>query len=213
MRLDAEELLRLIAEGEGSRLEFKRGLPRATKVARTLAAFANTRGGRLLVGVDDRGRIEGAPHPRATAGELRAIGSEAVDPPLDVHVETVRVEGYPVVAATVGLSPARPHTVSRDGGQREVPIRVGATTRAARGPALEALRRNAGAGAQGGLDAFERQVLAWVETAKPHEAGPATFARARNIGLARARRVFVKLERAGRLVGHGEGARRCYALP
>jgi len=39
------------------------------------------------------------------------------------------------------------------------------------------------------------------------------FARAGNVGRARARRAFVKLERQGRLVGHGAGARRAYALP
>ena len=213
MRLDTEELLRLVAEGEGARLEFKRGLPGTAKVARTLAAFANTRGGRLLVGVDDRGRIEGAPRPRATAAELRAVAAEAVEPPVAVHVETVRVDGLAVVSATVGLSPARPHSVLRASGERELPIRVGASTRAARGPALEALRRGASAGGAGGLGAFERDVLAWVARAPDGAASAEAFARARNVGLARARRAFVKLERQGRLVGHGGPARRAYAVP
>ncbi len=210
MRLDADELLRLVAEGEGARLEFKRGLPHAPKVARTLAAFANTRGGRLLVGVDDRGRIEGAPRPRATAAELRAIAAGAVEPPVALNVETVRVDGRTVVAATVGLSPARPHSVLREDGERELPIRVGASTRAARGPSLEALRRGGGGR---GPSAFEREVLAWVGRAPAAGASAEAFARDRNVGLARARRAFVKLERQGRLVGHGGGARRAYALP
>ena len=213
MRLDAEELLRLIAQGEGARLEFKRGLPGVPKVARTLAAFANTRGGRLFVGVDDRGRIEGAPRPRATAAELRAVAAEAVEPPVAIHIETVRVDGRTVVAATVGLSPARPHSVVRASGERELPIRVGASTRAARGPALEALRRGASAGGRSGLDPLERDVLGWVGRAPASGATAEAFARARNVGLARTRRAFVKLERQGRLVGYGTGARRAYALP
>ena len=62
-------------------------------------------------------------------------------------------------------------------------------------------------------------VLAWIEDqgdAGTTDQGRATvqaFARARNVGVARARRAFVKLERAGRLVGHGSGARRFYARP
>ncbi len=210
MRLDTDELLRLVALGEGARLEFKRGLPGAAKVARTLAAFANTRGGRLLVGVDDRGKIEGAPRPRATAAELRAVAASEIEPPVAIHVETVRVDGRSVVAATVGLSPARPHAVLRASGERELPIRVGASTRAARGPALEALRRG---GVKGRLGAIERDVLAWVARAPADGTSAEAFARARNVGLARARRAFLKLERQGRLVGHGAGARRAYALP
>ena len=64
MRIDPAELVLSIAEGEGKSLEFKRGLPRDVRVARTLCAFANTRGGLLLIGVGDRGEIVGAPRPR-----------------------------------------------------------------------------------------------------------------------------------------------------
>jgi predicted HTH transcriptional regulator len=213
MTLEADELLRLLKEGEGSRLEFKRGLPRASKVARTLAAFANTRGGYLLVGVDDHGRVEGAPRPRETAEELRAIAREAIEPPLTPRIQTLRIDGVPVVAAAVGLSPARPHGVLRDGGQREYPIRVGASTRAARGPALAALRLAGTSNSKSGLTPLERQVLAWTARERAGEATPQAFAKTQNIGLARARRAFIKLERAGRILGHGERSRRTYGLP
>ncbi|HKX45616.1 MAG TPA: ATP-binding protein, partial [Planctomycetota bacterium] len=59
VRMEANEVRRLAMEGEGSRAEFKRGLPPDEKVARTLAGFANTRGGLLLVGVEDRGALCG----------------------------------------------------------------------------------------------------------------------------------------------------------
>ena len=40
----------------------------------------------------------------------------------------------------------------------------------------------------------------------------ARFARANNVGVQRARRAFVHLEREGYLVAHGEGASRVYTL-
>lgn len=49
----------LIAEGEHQRLDFKFEISDARKIARTLSAFSNTDGGRLLVGVKDNGRISG----------------------------------------------------------------------------------------------------------------------------------------------------------
>lgn len=49
----------LINEGEHQQLDFKFGVNDSKKIARTLAAFANTDGGRLLLGVKDNGAIAG----------------------------------------------------------------------------------------------------------------------------------------------------------
>lgn len=50
---------KLIAEGEHQQLDFKFGINDSRKIARSLAAFANTDGGRLLIGVKDNGAIAG----------------------------------------------------------------------------------------------------------------------------------------------------------
>jgi len=52
-------ITKLIAEGEHQRLDFKFEIADAHKIARTLVAFANTDGGRLLVGVKDNGALAG----------------------------------------------------------------------------------------------------------------------------------------------------------
>lgn len=52
-------LKQLIAEGEHQRLDFKYCISDSRKIARTLAAFANSDGGRLLIGVRDNGSIAG----------------------------------------------------------------------------------------------------------------------------------------------------------
>lgn len=49
----------LIAQGEHIGQDFKFEISDVRKIARTLSAFANTKGGRLLVGVKDNGRIAG----------------------------------------------------------------------------------------------------------------------------------------------------------
>ncbi|MBK6962840.1 MAG: ATP-binding protein [Bacteroidales bacterium] len=50
---------KLISEGEHQQLDFKFGITDSKKIARSLAAFANTDGGRLLLGVKDNGAIAG----------------------------------------------------------------------------------------------------------------------------------------------------------
>ncbi len=52
-------LKRLIEEGENQRLDFKYCVSDSRKIARTLVAFANTDGGRILIGIRDNGSIAG----------------------------------------------------------------------------------------------------------------------------------------------------------
>lgn len=59
MRDDEKYIRELIAEGEHQRQDFKFEITNARKIAKTLVAFANTDGGRLLIGVKDNGRIAG----------------------------------------------------------------------------------------------------------------------------------------------------------
>lgn len=49
----------LIDEGEHKQLDFKFEISDARKIARTLVAFSNTSGGKLLIGVKDNGKIAG----------------------------------------------------------------------------------------------------------------------------------------------------------
>lgn len=49
----------LIAQGEHQQLDFKFAISDARKIAKTLVAFANTDGGKLLIGVKDNGTIAG----------------------------------------------------------------------------------------------------------------------------------------------------------
>lgn len=55
----AIHIRRLISQGEHQQLDFKYELNESRKIARSLVAFANTDGGRLLVGVKDNGKIAG----------------------------------------------------------------------------------------------------------------------------------------------------------
>jgi predicted HTH transcriptional regulator len=52
-------LKKLIEEGENQRIDFKYCVSDSRKIARTLSAFANSDGGRLLIGVRDNGSIAG----------------------------------------------------------------------------------------------------------------------------------------------------------
>jgi len=62
--MDIEELFELIERGEGLHLDLKEELPISNEeIAKDLVCFANTDGGRIIVGVSDSGEIQGIHDP------------------------------------------------------------------------------------------------------------------------------------------------------
>jgi ATP-dependent DNA helicase RecG len=53
------KIKQILTSAEGKTLEFKRDLSSPRPMLKTLLAFANTAGGRLIVGVDDDLRVVG----------------------------------------------------------------------------------------------------------------------------------------------------------
>jgi predicted HTH transcriptional regulator len=209
---DQDELRAAILEGEGRQVEFKRGLPSDAKVARSLCAFANTRGGLLFIGVGDRGELEGAPHPEEAARKLVEIARRRILPPIEPRIAVTSIDGVRVVVARVAASRSRPHAVLHEHEPAEVVVRSGSSNRVASRQTLAALKN--GRGSRSKLDAFEKSVLEFVEShATKDPNGGATvaeFARGRNVGVQRARRAFTRLEREGFLIGVGLGQGRRY---
>jgi len=114
---------KLIAEGEHQQLDFKFGITDSRKIARTLAAFANTDGGRLLVGVKDNGAIAGV-----RTGEefymVQAASELYTQPVVYFDVKEWQVEGRTVLEILVPKSPALPHSAPDKDGNWKVYIRV-----------------------------------------------------------------------------------------
>ncbi|MEO6711756.1 MAG: ATP-binding protein [Planctomycetota bacterium] len=210
MAMNLEELRAAILAGEGREVEFKRGLPNDQKTARSLCAFANTRGGLLFIGVGDHGELIGAPHPELTAKRLALIAAQQIVPALAPLIESVVIDGVTIIAVRVAASRSRPHAVLRDAGVSEIVVRSGSSNRAASKATSAALRNTRRS--KSILDAFERSVLDYLGSVKESDPnGGATvgeFARERNVGVQRSKRAFLRLEREGFVLGFGIGSGR-----
>lgn len=79
----------LAQTGEGTYLEFKRTIPTAEKIAREIAAFANTYGGTLLVGVDDDKSLVGVKGYHEEEFLLNKATHEICEPSVDITIEVV----------------------------------------------------------------------------------------------------------------------------
>jgi predicted HTH transcriptional regulator len=104
------DLHRLIARGEGEELEFKQKTTHPSRISRTLVSLANTRGGQVLVGVDDAGRILGVRDAEEELFVLREAAQHYVEPPLtSLRFQEVEEDGRTVLIVTVPESLNKPH--------------------------------------------------------------------------------------------------------
>lgn len=132
-----------VIELEGKTLEFKRDLSSPVKPLRTVAAFANSAGGRLVVGVNDDGSVAGVEDPLAEEERVTSLIADLISPQLVPGVDLVTLGEKTVLVVDVPLSTRRPHYMTDKGPEDGVYVRLGSSTRQA-DPALVAeLERNA----------------------------------------------------------------------
>ena len=100
----------ILLESEGKQLEFKRDLSSPLSVFKTLVAFANSAGGRLVIGADDMHKVVGVANPLAEEERICNLISDAIAPRLLPNVElmsvgdaAVRVPEPHVVEMVTGL--------------------------------------------------------------------------------------------------------------
>lgn len=109
-------IIKLIQQGEHQTQDFKYCISDSRKIARSLVAFANTDGGRLLVGVKDNGRIAGV----RSEEEYYMIESAAKmysNPAINFTTEQHIVEGKTVLEVIVEPSPEKPHFARDEDGK------------------------------------------------------------------------------------------------
>lgn len=99
----------LLVEGEGFQLEFKRKVSSPEKIARTLIAFANTRGGTMIFGIDDDKSIVGVDSEKVEVEMIKTAGSYHCDPPIEPRIEIVPYKGKDLIGVTVEESSQKPH--------------------------------------------------------------------------------------------------------
>ncbi|RKU16447.1 transcriptional regulator [Candidatus Poribacteria bacterium] len=87
------ELIEKISLGEDTTIEFKRALPHRNSLADEIAAFANARGGVILIGVDDNREIIGIDRRELDTAEKTVVEicQDSIDPVLFIFTEKLRM--------------------------------------------------------------------------------------------------------------------------
>ena len=111
-----------IREGEHQTQDFKFRVDDAKKIARTLAAFANTDGGRLLIGVKDNGKVVGI-NPEEEFHVIQGAAAMYCKPELIVKTKIMQDDHKLVLEVTVDEVKNKPVKALDDDGEWKTYVR------------------------------------------------------------------------------------------
>jgi predicted HTH transcriptional regulator len=133
-------LVELLQRNEGKTLEFKRDLSSPDGVLKSLVAFANTAGGTVVIGVEDRSKkVRGVPDVLEAEERVANLVADSIRPRLMLDIEVAPWRKLNVLTIQVYPSNTRPHYLVRMGPEEGVFVRVGSTNRRADATQIEEL--------------------------------------------------------------------------
>ncbi|NJN41995.1 MAG: ATP-binding protein [Flammeovirgaceae bacterium] len=104
------DLKKVIAVGEGIHTEFKRKISDPLSVISEMIALANTKGGHVMIGVDDDRSLVGIKYPEEDIYQIDTLVKAHCKPALDFTTTSIKIsEKKSVLILTIEKSNKRPH--------------------------------------------------------------------------------------------------------
>ncbi len=135
--LTIEEILK---SNEGKTLEFKESLQSLQGIIKTIVAFANTAGGTIVIGVEDKTKkIVGVDNPLAEEERLASAINDSIAPLLMPDIETRLIRKKELMLITVPHV-SGPYYLKSVGQEKGTYVRLGSTNRVVDTDTLIALK-------------------------------------------------------------------------
>lgn len=106
--MSRQDLKNLISTGESSFLEFKHKIASPEKLAKEIAAFANTNGGKILIGVADNGEIIGVESYMEEEFWISQAVEDCCVPSPEISIELVSFSGIDILLINVPEAKEKP---------------------------------------------------------------------------------------------------------
>lgn len=211
MTEQAPNLKSLIRGGETNQVEFKKTLTHLPKVAKTLTAFANNRGGKIIVGVLDNHEIVGA-NPEEETFMILEAAEHWCYPPIHVNLHEVDMDGNTLLVVDVPESPEKPHHARDKQNAWKVYVRSDDQCLQADEAMARHLRQQP---LPEERELEKRQLTRHEEAAigylkKMHKLTVKEYAKLINVSRGRAGKILFGLMRDGLLFEHGQGRNAVY---
>ncbi len=202
-----KRILELIEEGENLHCEFKLHFSSSQKIAKEIMAFANTKGGVILFGVDDSKEIVGVESEKSEAELIEETVRNFCEPAVFFRLHFINVEDKEIVAMEIPESNCKPHRLQDyknaiDVNSAVVPVRVNDKSVQA---SKEMIRLFKARGEEQSLKKYSIGILekkVFELLTKNESINVKEFCSNANLSERRASRTLVKMVRAGLLFIH-----------
>ena len=135
--MDLNQIKNIIGKGENQEVEFKESFHSGQEVSKIICGLANTLGGILFLGVNDRGKVIGVKENLDKIQQRIANSNQAISPAPLISIEIHRIEKKNVIAIIVQRAPNGTYYTF----QGAIYVRIGSTTKRLEGQThLEFLR-------------------------------------------------------------------------
>lgn len=104
-----KKLLQMLEEGENLNIEFKQRFSSFEKIAKEMIAFANTRGGYIIFGIDDNGSVYGVESEKGEAELIKEAAQKYCEPPVEFKIDFIELENKEIVVVEIFESNQKPH--------------------------------------------------------------------------------------------------------
>jgi len=99
------DLKKIISQDESETVEFKKSLSESKEIIKTISAFANTKGGRIFIGVSNYGKVLGVEIGKDTMEHLVNQITQNTDPKVQPHITVEKIDEKQIIIIKVKESP------------------------------------------------------------------------------------------------------------
>ena len=203
-------IFELIALGEGEKLDFKKEISSSSRIAKSIVSFANHKGGRLLVGVNDDKSISGI-----NAEEERFMLEQAAAfycrPEIDIEIKEWQIKNKTIFEVIIPEGDAKPYYSKDENDKWWVYIRVNDQSLLASKVVVDVLRRH-GSGTHTLIEytSKEKALLEFLSINK--RINLKEYCKLINISRSRATKIIVNLISVGIIRSHNTEKTEFYTL-
>ncbi len=204
-----KNVLSFIENGENINVEFKQRFSSFEKIAKEIIAFANTKGGVILFGIEDDKKIYGIESEKGETELILKTAKEYCNPSIEVNFYYYNIENKEIVVAEIPESKTKPHRIEDykeylDPNTAEVYIRVGSKSIPASKEMIKLLQAESQdlALKNYSIGESEKAVFRFLE--KNEFITVKDLCEFANISKRRASRTLIKMVRAGLLFIHSK---------
>ncbi|MFA7420181.1 MAG: ATP-binding protein [Melioribacteraceae bacterium] len=205
--ISRKKVLEMIDSGEGLNVEYKQRFSSHEKIAKEIIAFANTRGGFLLIGVDDNRKIYGIAGEKGDNDLIREVAEKYCEPKVDINLECMNIEKKDILVVEIPESNNKPHRIqdyktSLDLNTASVYVRVNDKSVLASKEMIKILQTNARGKSLEHYEVGSSEKAVFVFLDKNEKITVKELGKLANISDRRASRTLIKLVRANILLIH-----------